>query len=508
LRRKGTAFPLLPNIGVFALKPVIIPHVLYQDFILQQFRLNFGPGIVIVNKDWPLITKLWMTDLSYLTSMLRDLYSDRGPEPRDPASMLRSYLIFLMTNPEKGITEWINVMKRTPIYAILSGFNLHDIPGVGTFYDFINRLWIASGIHLKPKKQKKRKDKPKKGKKGEKAPTATPGRVKRLVSWMMRFATHQTVLPADRLFHFFQTQILSVSANLGLLGDSSALSTAGDGTPIVTAAYTRSKPTCTCHAQGLTDCNHPRIYSQPDCDSGWDSSREKYFNGFHLYMISAADSKHDLPLYPRLQPASRHDAVSLVISMIEFKQRFKLGTVDKILLDAAHDAEAIYLLLDHQHIEPFIDLNNRSKKNSATNSDIQISPTGVPICPKGSPMKPNGFDQSQNRQKWRCSKSCGCSTTKYGRTYHTHSIDNLRLFPKTIRGSEKWNLIYKRRTSIERSNKREKIDYKLEAGRHRSSMMWYMRVYGTMICQHMDAWYSHTKELWKDLKQHILPSAA
>lgn len=54
-----------------------------------------------------------------------------------------------------------------------------------------------------------------------------------------------------------------------------------------------------------------------------------------IYMISAADSKYDLPLYPRLQPASRHDAVSLVISMIEFKQRFNLGTVDKMLLDAA-----------------------------------------------------------------------------------------------------------------------------------------------------------------------------
>jgi hypothetical protein len=106
---------------------------------------------------------------------------------------------------------------------------------------------------------------------------------------------------------------------------------------------------------------------------------------------------YDLPLYPKLQPASRNDAVILVISMIELNQRFKLRTVNKMLLDAAHDAEAIYLLLDHQHIEPFIDLNNRSKKNTATKSDIQISPKGVPVCPKGSLMKPNGFDQSQNR---------------------------------------------------------------------------------------------------------------
>lgn len=29
-----------------------------------------------------------------------------------------------------------------------------------------------------------------------------------------------------------------------------------------------------------------RIFSKPDCDSGWDSHREKYFNGYHLYMFN------------------------------------------------------------------------------------------------------------------------------------------------------------------------------------------------------------------------------
>jgi hypothetical protein len=491
------------------MKPIFIPHSSYQDRLLHQLQTHFGPGMVIIKDDWPLVTKLWMSDFSYITTLLHDLYSDRGPEPRDPASMLRSYLLLLMTNPEKGVTEWINIMKRTPIYAILSGFAWDDIPGVGTFYDFFARLWPAVDKHLKPKKQRKRKGKPKKGKKkGEKAPTTTAGKVKRLVDYMIRKCSNKRDLPTDRLFDFFQSQILSVSANLGLLGDRDSLTTAGDGTPIVTAAYPRSKSTCDCRAQGLADCNHPRIYSQPDCNSGWDSAREKYFNGYHMYMISAADSKHDLPLCPKLQPASRHDSVSLVVSSVEFKQRFTLGTVDKMLLDAAHDAEAIYLLLDHQNIEPFIDLNNRSKKNTATDSDIQISPTGIPICPKGKEMKPNGFDKSQNRQKWRCSPSCDCSTAKFGRTYHTRSKDNLRLFPKTVRGSEKWLLTYKRRTSIERSNKREKIDYKLESGRHRSTKMWYMRIYGIMICQHMDAWYAHQKDEWQHLEKLIYPVAA
>lgn len=488
------------------MKPVFVPHSDYQHFVLQQLRNFGGPGMVLLHKDWPLVAKFWMTDLSPITTLLRDDYSDRGPDAKDPASMLRCTLIYLMTHPEKGLTAWVNILKRTPIYAILSGFDFDDLPGVGTFYDFFKRLWPVVDKNLKPKKQRKRKPKPKKGKKGEKAPISKPDRVKRLVEWMLRHADKKTALPADRLFHFFQSQFLSVSARLGLFGDVSALSTAGDGTPIVTAAYPRSKSTCDCRARGIADCNHPRLYSQPDCNAGWDSAREKYFNGYHLYMLSATDSKHDLPLYPRLHPASQHDAVSLVMSTVEFRQRFTLGTVDKMLLDAAHDAEAIYLLLDHQNIEPFIDLNNRSKKNTVTDSDIQISPTGVPICPKGNVMKPNGFDQSQNRRKWRCSPSCGCSKAKYGRTYHTHSSDNRRLFPKTVRGSEKWNNIYKRRTSIERSNKREKMDYKLESGRHRSTMMWYMRLYGIMICQHMDAWYVSQKEEWDTYKNLFYPT--
>ena len=206
----------------------------------------------------------------------------------------------------------------------------------------------------------------------------------------MRHACVKSNLPTDRLFHFFQTQILATSAKFGLLGDINELTVAGDGTPIVTSAFTRSKPTCDCRAHGITDCNHPRLYSQPDCNSGWDSSREKYFNGYHLYMLSAADSPYDLPLYPRLQPASRHDAISLVVSSHEFHQRFTLGTVDKMLLDAAHDAEAIYVLLDHQNTEAFIDLNKRCKKNTPTKCDIQISPLGIPICPCGIEMKPTG----------------------------------------------------------------------------------------------------------------------
>jgi hypothetical protein len=118
-------------------------------------------------------------------------------------------------------------------------------------------------------------------------------------------------------------------------------------------------------------------------------------------------------------------------------------------------------------------------------------------------MKPNGFDKKLHRRKWRCTPACGCSTAKYGRTFYTKTSDDPRLFPKTPRESEKWKLVYKRRTSVERSNKREKVDYRLEAGRHRSTMMWYIRIYATMIGQHMDAWYLHQANDWKALRAKI-----
>ena len=115
------------------------------------------------NSDWPLIAKLWITDLFPITSLLADKYCDKGPRPRDPASMMRAFLVFLMTRPEIGITAWVKEMHRVPLYAIISGFDPKDIPDVGTFYQFFPRLWDGKK-NLKPKKQNRKKNR-KKGRK-------------------------------------------------------------------------------------------------------------------------------------------------------------------------------------------------------------------------------------------------------------------------------------------------------------------------------------------------------
>jgi hypothetical protein len=74
-----------------------------------------------------------------------------------------------------------------PLWAILSGFDPGNVPGVGTFYDFMKRPWLADVPNRLNKVRRYRRRKPKKGKrKGEKSPYK-PGIVNRLVE---RFLKH------------------------------------------------------------------------------------------------------------------------------------------------------------------------------------------------------------------------------------------------------------------------------------------------------------------------------
>jgi len=77
-----------------------------------------------------------------------------------------------------GITAWVEKLKDHKVYAILSGFDPNSTPGVGTFYDFLDRLCLANKL-LKQQtrnRRKKFKRKPsKKLKKKSKITSQTPG---------------------------------------------------------------------------------------------------------------------------------------------------------------------------------------------------------------------------------------------------------------------------------------------------------------------------------------------
>ena len=93
---------------------------------------------------------------------MADKYSKFGPAPRTPSCMQRSYLLSIDFKVS-SLTDWAAQLKMNPLYAILSGFDVGNTPGVGTFYDFLSRLWNSDDnhmpSHIPPLKSKVKKQK-------------------------------------------------------------------------------------------------------------------------------------------------------------------------------------------------------------------------------------------------------------------------------------------------------------------------------------------------------------
>ena len=187
--------------------------------------------------------------------------------------------------------------------------------------------------------------------------------------------------------------------------------------------------------------------------------------------------------------------------------------VTKVLLDSAHDAMPYYKYFRRKRITPFIDLNEKRGIKTKYKDDFTIGKDGIPVCKAGLRMNHDGIEKNKYRIKYRCplaSRKYGCcckdpcSDSKYGRTVHLATKDNPRLINIPPRDSKKWKTEYNARTSAERSNKREKLDFLLENGRHRSTKMWYCRLYHIVMLQHLDAWDLPYES---DLKKLILQVA-
>ena len=420
-------------------------HAAYQTFVLENLRKYYPDPTVFAKSTWDIIERFWNLDLSYTDELLRSKYSVFGPKPRTPSCMQRSYLLSIDFKVH-SLTDWAAQLKINPLYAILSGFQFGDTPGVGTFYDFLDRLWDSDSDNLSPRIHPVKKKKVKKPKQtGKKADSIEKITVEQLFHSLESSSFSIDEQPYASLFKIYNHEFLSVSISKGLI----------------------------------------------------DSSRDCFYHGYDLYILVAANSESDLPIFPLLNPASKHDSHGFLETYFRFKSFLPEFHVRKWLLDSAHDAMPYYLYCRKNGIQPFIDLNEKRGISMKYKDDFTIGKDGVPICKAGRKMNHDGSELSKARLKFRCplasrkygcSCSNPCSDSKYGRTVHLAMKDNPRLINFPPRDSEQWKLEYNARTSAERSNKREKIDFQLESGRHRSTKMWYCRLYHILMLQHLDAW--------------------
>ena len=292
-------------------------HSDYQYFVVKNLRKYYPNPDSIARSTWDIIDRFWNLDLSYTDEFMRDKYSKFGPAPRTPSCMQRSYLLsidFKVTS----LSDWAAQLKINPLYAILSGFEFGNTPGVGTFYDFMDRLWDSDDDHLSPHihplKTKVKKPKTK----STKADSVEKIKVEQLLPQLENSVFNINDQPYGSLFSLYQQEFLNKSVSKGLI-DINSLALAGDGTPVVTSHRERKHRICDCASKGITDCKCDRYFSQPDCDIGWDSSRDCYYHGYDLYMLVASDSESDLPVFPLLNPASKHDSHGFLLNFFRMK---------------------------------------------------------------------------------------------------------------------------------------------------------------------------------------------
>lgn len=472
------------------------PHVEFQEW-LEQKLLSFLPEHEKQIRFYAnILEKVYVLDLDRILALALSRYSHTGRPAKNQPEIFRALLV--MSHLKEGVTSFVARLRALPVLAAACGFKPDCVPGVGTFYDFLDRFWLGEEPAKVLREPKRKKSKKPKG--GEKLPEDDTSRVSTLVKKVLD--GHSFEGPEVLLQKILTECAVKPSLNLGLCGDSHKLVFAGDGTPLETGASHLGKKICSCRDQGIYNCSCPRLYTGPTANWGWDSYHERWFYGHTMYCINAAGSYNDLPLLIHLTQASRHDSGTFVIAFAQLRELYPELDFSAALLDSAHDAYDIYRLLIEHDIEPFIDLNKRGS-GIRTCSDVTVDDQGRPVCMAGIEMIHSGADKKRMRIKWRCimhrqpdlcEHQKQCSPSCYGRVFYTKMEDDFRLFTQTPRNSKAWKNAYARRTSVERNIKRILVDYRIESLRLRAEKRWFWAASLAAVNQHLDAQVNALKQ--------------
>ena len=527
-------------------------HIAYRKHVQEWSREHAHEPDVpeVLQRYAEPVLVLWHMDLESARPFLMQGYADnpRGSQPWDPITILRCLLLSLLVGQPRT-NKWIADLKSSRVLQMLSGVFLDPkdgVPGVGTIYDFFHRLHdgasrrpcphgerpsVTERRRAKAPRRTKTKRKPhrqealaenKRRKKLRRKNNCTvDSRVTaKLIDELKAYQNQPN--PMDLLGRLSQVLLevgVRESARRGLLGDINELIVCGDGSPLPTGANRHGKRTCDCSKQPPCDCE--RVFSDPDANIGYDSHRDLYFFGHHLYEYVASVKGHDLPLALRLDPGSTSDFIASLKSLEHMRKLFrdhsdlKLGAV---VYDAGHDGRPNYQFALHHDITPVIPLKTPAAGQHPKRPDIKLSRRGVPLCPAGvemhrrgengkggqifgCPVKARKLDRCPNAPEGTTCFSCQ-PRKELGHTVVIKTTDNERLFPPIPRNHRKHRALMNLRSGCERSFSVKKERFKLLQARHRRASFWLIRVHLMAMLQHAMAWVA--KEDAQRLVDHLL----
>lgn len=146
-------------------------HSEYQTWLKSKLKSLVSHYEAQIRLYSPLIEKFYVLDLDPLKEIVAPFYSSVGRPANNQPELFRA-LVAIVHCKTHDPTKFVQLLNGTPILAAICGFDNH-IPGVGTFYDFLNRMWLA---HAPQKTIRKPKSKGRKRpKSGDKLVPKHPG---------------------------------------------------------------------------------------------------------------------------------------------------------------------------------------------------------------------------------------------------------------------------------------------------------------------------------------------
>lgn len=325
--------------------------------------------------------KLLSLNLDAIADFIPGFYSAAGRPAKNQAQILRSLILFVLlfnrTSARISLTVWVReTLPGSIAFTVLVGCTSpNQLPPLGSYYDFMNRFWMASrdiyssSCHL-PAGRNSRKPEKIIGTDGklvedDSTSLSTADIVKKIMDGPPACDNLEAAL--QKLFFFLA---VLPSMQLGLV-DPGNLTVSGDGTAVTSHAspYGRHPASCPSSCAFRNGCG--RHYSDPDAGWGWDSDKRCWYFEHTLYMLCSrnAQLKVELPLLMNFTSARRHDSKNFLYA-IDDLGRNTYGLFPKnICLDSAHDNMAAYRLLERWDINALIDINGRAKSSDDAPDD-------------------------------------------------------------------------------------------------------------------------------------------
>ena len=91
--------------------------------------------------------KLRLLDTDAAMLFLQPFYSNTGRPALNQPQILRSFILFFllvsMGLASPSLTRWVSRLKNDRVLAALIGCHTHSLPPLGSYFDFMDRLWTA-----------------------------------------------------------------------------------------------------------------------------------------------------------------------------------------------------------------------------------------------------------------------------------------------------------------------------------------------------------------------------